>query len=145
MNPESERRTIGEEFPTLLRDELKIHDMDAIVEEITPVFQRCCLTESTASDKEREEDEILMGSVLEVDIALSDPGFEIGTERVSAVGADKYKALLLLFRKRISTPEILEALLRTIDMDIRTGVVRCRALRVLSRLTHTCPRHGERR
>jgi hypothetical protein len=42
----------------------------------------------------------------------------------------------MLFCKRISTPDNLEALLRMVDCDIRTGEVRCKAVETLLGLTH---------
>jgi hypothetical protein len=38
---------------------------------------------------------------------------------------DDAGALVILFRKRIATPTNLEALLRMMDADVRTGSVRC--------------------
>jgi hypothetical protein len=48
---------------------------------------------------------------------------------------EKAGALLQLFRKRISTPDNLQALLRMIDADIQTGSIRCMAFEMITKLT----------
>jgi hypothetical protein len=44
-------------------------------------------------------------------------------------------ALAILYRKRISTPTNLEAILRMMDADVRTGLVRCRASTLITFLS----------
>jgi hypothetical protein len=88
-------------------------DMDQLVEEVGGVLQRCRVDESTVSDEERKKNEELLGCILKVDDVIENSS------------DDDAGALVILFRKRISTPTNLEALLRMMEADIRTGSVRC--------------------
>jgi hypothetical protein len=52
--------------------------------------------------------------------------------------------MLLLLRNSIATPDNLEALLRLIDADIRTGKVRCTAFVFLQRISTLLSLQGRR-
>jgi hypothetical protein len=112
----------GDDFAFLRRaaatDRVDTADIDQLVEDIGGVLQRCRVDESTVSDEERHENEELIRCVARVFNAIHDR-CETG-------------AIVLLFMKRISTPTNLEALLRMMDADIRTGGVRCVANNLMS-------------
>jgi hypothetical protein len=53
---------------------------------------------------------------------------------IEAIEEEGNEALLVLFRKRVATPENLDALLCMIDTDIQTGKIRCIAFKLLYKL-----------
>jgi hypothetical protein len=67
------------------------------------------------TDEERKKNAEMMHCINSVD------------EVIANSSDDDAGALVILFRKRIATPTNLEALLRMMDADVRTGKVRCRA------------------
>jgi hypothetical protein len=94
-------------------DKVDPHDMDQLLEDISGVLHSCRVDESNISDEERMKNEELMTCITWVHNTL---------QSSSDVNAG---AMALLFRKRIATPTNLEALLRMMDADVRTGIVRC--------------------
>jgi hypothetical protein len=50
---------------------------------------------------------------------------------IKATEAEGHGAFLLLFRKRVATPDNLEMLLRMVDTDVQTGKIRCIAFVIL--------------
>jgi hypothetical protein len=117
----------GDEFACLrcMANAEKVYptDIDQLVEDISGVLQRCLVDESTVSDEERELNEEMMAWMLRVDLII---------RRSSD---DDAGALVILFMKRISTPTNLEAFLRMMDADIRTGMVRCGASSLITQLS----------
>jgi hypothetical protein len=110
-------------------------DIDQLVEEIGGVLQRCRVDESTVSDEERKKNEELMAFIYKVHNTIQNSSYGDAGAR---------SALLLLFRKRIATPTNLEALLRMMDADIRTGTVRCVATNLVVVLCAMTPIYGLR-
>jgi hypothetical protein len=101
-------------------------DIDQLVEEIGGVLQRCRVDESNISDEERKLNEEMTLCVNHLFDAIFD---RCETNDASA------GAVALLLQKRISTPTNLEALLRMMDADVRTGIVRCRSSILIMILT----------
>jgi hypothetical protein len=120
--------TDGYDFAYLRRaaknERVDPHDMDQLVEEVGGVLQRCRVDESNISDEERELNEEMVESIICVHNTIQNSSDDMNSVR----------ALLLLFCKRIATPTNLEALLRMMDADIRTGLVRCVAANLMTAL-----------
>jgi hypothetical protein len=87
--------------------------INGLTNEVTRVFGRCSLPESTRSDKERAQDEWMMACVL---LAISALYNRTG---------ENSEAISNLFHKTLCTPDNLDCLFRMSDADVRTGLVRC--------------------
>jgi hypothetical protein len=102
---------------------LKPQDIDGLGEEFRESFQRSSVAESQVSDEERELNLWMLRCVLTISAVLGKRN-QVGDRA----------ALSVLFLKTIITPANLEALLRTTDVDIRTGAVRSQARAILRSL-----------
>jgi hypothetical protein len=123
MNPHADIDSVSAYFPLLRSDEFSMKkNMDATIREIIQVLERCSKSETTFSDEERAGNVYLLDRVFYVDITLKESQ------------AEGHEALLLLFRKRLATPDNLEMLLRMVDTDIQTGKIRCIAFLILGRI-----------
>jgi hypothetical protein len=111
-------------------DKVDPRDMDQLVEAIGRALQCCRVDESTVSDKERELNEDMMAFIHKVD------------QIIRKRSDDDAGALVILYRKRIATPTNLEALLRMMDADIRTGLVRCVANKLILNLSSMTSIYG---
>jgi hypothetical protein len=74
--------------------------MDGLIREIIEVLERCSKPESSFSDEERTDNENLIDRVMKLYLTVKESEEE------------DHKALLLLFHKRLATPDNLDALLR---------------------------------
>jgi hypothetical protein len=95
---------------------------DGLVKEISHLFQRCSVDSTAISNEERRVNEFLIGFVCLIDASFPPEG------------NDQFVAVLLLFRKAITTPSNLELLLRIADADSQTRLARCSAMDILRRL-----------
>jgi hypothetical protein len=128
----SSTRPFKDEYPLLQRvlldpswlDTLGPPDMDVLVEEIARALLHCCVSESTLSHEAIDVHICLVRAIAKVD--------ESFYERADG-------AMLKFFRKSITTPDNLEALLRIVDADVRTGPVRCLALTELFKISQSGP------
>jgi hypothetical protein len=99
-----------------------IRQTDGMILEIIQVLELCSKPETNFSDAERADNAELIGRVLEVDTAIA------------FLKEEGYEAFLLLFRKRLATPDNLEMLLSMVDVDVQTGEIRCIAFGLLGKL-----------
>jgi hypothetical protein len=129
MNPHADIDSVPADFPLLRSGEFSLtKNMDGLIREIIQVLERCSKPEKTVSDEERADNEYLVNRILDADMAID-----------LSIEADKdegHKALLLLFRKRIASPDNLEMLIRMVDTDVQAGKIRCFAFLILVTLVH---------
>jgi hypothetical protein len=126
MNPHADIDSVSRpaDFPILQGNEFSTENMDGMIREIIQFLERCSKPETTFSDEERADNEYLINRVF---------GFYLGIEANKEEGQ---KAFLLLFRKRLATPDNLEMLLRMVDTDVQTGKIRCIAFGLLAKLVN---------
>jgi hypothetical protein len=127
MNPHDDKDidSVSVDLPLLRSDgEITIttKNMDGPIREIIRILESCSKPETTISDEERADNEFLLARVL--------PLFH----EFESIEEERHKALLLLFRKRLATPDNLEMLLRMVDTEIQTGRVRCLAFILLTKV-----------
>jgi hypothetical protein len=124
------------DFPLLRSDEImSAKKMDGTVREIIQVLERCSKLETTFSDEERKDNEELLHRVDGVVMNIISRVLQVDNA-LDAREKEGHEAMLLLFRKRLLTPDNLEMLLRMVDSDIQAGKGRCIAFGILMRLVH---------
>jgi hypothetical protein len=120
MNPDADKAV----SPILRSDAFSTDKMDELIREIIQLLERCSKPESSFSDEERADNVFLMNRIIQID------------NLIQASEEEGHEAMLLLFRKRLATPDNLDALLLMIDTDVQTGKIRCSAFHLLVYLVY---------
>jgi hypothetical protein len=104
---------------------LQPKDMEELSSQISKALERCCVPEKSITDQEREINDMMLGSIIRIGQFLA------------RRDDDMDETLLNSFRKSITTSDNLQALLRMLDANVRTGAVRCKAVYILWQLLTT--------